>query len=409
MLNHLWAALFVAAAASVGLQATQGDVTPVLAAMADGLFDSAKTGFELSIGLVAAMALWLGLFHIAETAGLVRQLANAASPLLRRLMPEVPAGHPAHASMSLNLAMSMLGLDNAALPSGLKAMRDLEQLNPDPGLATRAQQMFLVYMTTSVTLIPVSILSYRSQMGAAHPADVFVPLLVASYAGLFAGLLYMGVVQRLRLADPVLLLSACGGVLALCGVAWAVARLPAAEASASVTRWGNGLLLASVLLIVMVGWWRRVPVYEAFLAGAAEGFGLAVALIPYVVGMLVAIGLLRNSGAFGLLQQSLQSVCQALGLDAQWVQALPQGLMKSFSGAGARAMMIDTFKTQGPDSFAGHLSAIVQGASDTTFYILATCAGAAKLRHLGHAVAGALVADLISFVVAVWLAQGIFG
>jgi spore maturation protein SpmB len=324
-------------------------------------------------------------------------------------MPDVPPDHPALGSIGMNVAMSMLGLDNGALPSGLKAMQELEQLNTRPGTASRAQQMFLVYMTTSITIFPISILSFRIQAGAAQPADVFVPLLLASYVGLFVGLAYMAVRQGIRLLDPVLLGVAMLLVTALCGLAWGIVGMPSNDISSTAAVAGNASLLLSVVLFVTVAWWRGVPVYDAFLKGASKGFSMAIDLIPYLVGMLVAIGLLRTSGAFALLEQALGWLCTVTGLDARWALGVPQAIMKAFSGKGANAMMLDTFKTHGADSFVGHLSSIIQGASDTTFYILAACAGAAKLKNLGSAVAGAVLASTASFLMAVACTLVFFG
>jgi spore maturation protein SpmA len=413
MLSTLWAALVLLAAA-LGLWNGLLDGGATVNAMAESLFASAKTAVELAAGLVGALVLWLGIFEVAQAAGAVQWLARLLSPLLCRLMPDVPRDHPALASIGINVAMSMLGVDDGALPSGLKAMEELESLKGKSdtmgnGIASRSQQMFLVYMTTSVTLFPISILSYRMQSGSAHPADVFVPLLLASYAGLFAGLVYMAVALKIRLWEPVLIGTSMVLVGVLASLAWLMAHLHGSAILQTVTLLGNASLLAAVVSFVALAAWRRVPVYDTFLQGASKGFAFGVALIPYLVGMLMAIGLLHASGAFGLLQQGLGWLASLSGMDARWIDAVPQGIMKSFSGGGARALMLDTFKVSGPDSFAGHLSSIVQGASDTTFYILAACAAAAKLKNLGHAVIGSLVADGVSFCAAIALAQWFFG
>jgi len=410
MLNSLWAGLILLAILT-GTTQTFMDGGQTINVMAEAMFISAKTGVDLSIGLIAALVFWLGLFQIGEAAGIVSGLARLLSPILCRLMPDIPRGHPVLASIGMNIAMSMLGIDNGALPSGLKAMEELEHLKPtntQVGIASRSQQMFLVYMTCSVTLFPISIMAYRMQAGATHPADVFLPLLLAGYAGLFAGLAYMAIVQRLRLLDPVLLLSATLLVTLLSGIAWSISSLPIASIGPAVTLTGNALLLGTVALFILLAWLRKVPVYNTFLTGAAKGFGMAIELIPYIVGMLVAIGLLRASGAFALLQQTLTWACHATGIDSHWALGIPQGIMKTFSGAGSRAIMLDTFTAHGPDSYPGYLSAIIQGKSDTTFYILAACAGAARLKHLGHAVAGSIIASVISFVVAIICTQVFF-
>ncbi len=408
MLNKLWAWLIIVAITCGFIQFFfKGSVA--IDAMGVALFTGAKTAVEISIGLIAVLVLWLGLFEVAQAAGVVTVLARLLSPLLHRLMPDVPRGHPAFASIGMNVGMSMLGIDQGALPSGLKAMQLLEELNRKPGTATRAQQLFMVYMTASVTIFPVSILGYRLQAGAAQPADVFLPLLLAGYVGLFAGLGYMAVVQSTRLFDRVLLTAATLFILLLCCLAWLIGQLSASSITPVVTSVGNALLLASVLLFVGSALKRGVAVYDVFLTGAAKGFGLAVDLIPYLVGMLVAISLLRASGAFAMLQSALLWAGTAASVDTRWLDVLPQGIMKAFSGGGARAMMLDTFKVHGPDSLLGHLSAIVQGASDTTFYILAACAGAAKLHNIGHAMVGALLVSVVSFATAVVVGLALFG
>ena len=408
MLNRLWVFLIVvAAAAGVTQTVLTGGAT--VNAMAEVMFSSAKTGLEMSIGLASALVLWLGLFEVAAAAGLVAALARLLAPFLRRLMPDVPQDNPALGCIGMNVAMNMLGIDNGALPSGLKAMEELQKLNPHPDTASPAQQMFLVYMTTSVTIFPVSILGYRMQAGAAHPADVFLPLLLASYAGLFAGLAYMALAQRIRLFDPVLLAGSALFVFVLSGLAWVIGTLPSGDIGPAVALLGNSVLLFAVVLFVIVAWLRGIPVYDTFLKGASKGFSMAVNLIPYLVGMLLVIGLLRASGAFAMLQQALVWACNVIGLDSRWALGVPQGIMKAFSGGGARAMMLDTFKVYGPDSFVGQLSAIIQGSTDTTFYILAACAGAAQLKNLGSAVAGAIFASMASFVTAVVCAQLFFG
>jgi spore maturation protein SpmA len=413
MLNHLWAAMIALAAAAAGLRLMLSGDTAVITQMSAALFDSAKVGFELAFGLVAVLALWLGLFKIAEEAGIARALARWVSPLLARLLPGVPLGHPAHHSISMNVAMSVLGLDNAALPAGLKAMEELERLNPVPGSATPAQQVFMVYMTASVTLLPISILSYRMQTGSAHSASVMIPLLLAGSCGLVAGLLYMSAVHRIRWHYPVPLglATACSTllVLAVWTAVWGSGHLPAAQVAPTAALWGNGALLLAAVGFVLTGWVRGVPVFDTFVKGAGEGFRMAVQLIPYVLGMLVAIGLLRASGVFGWVQTGSEWAATALGLDTRWVAALPQMAMKPFSGSGARGFMLDAFKHQGPDSFPGHVASVVQGASDTTLYCLTVCAGAARLRVLGHAVQGSLVVWSVSSVAAVLMAYLFFG
>ena len=308
-------------------------------------------------------------------------LARWLAPLFARLMPEVPRGHPALGLMTLNFAANALGLDNAATPMGLKAMRELQTLNPTPDIATDAQILFLVINTASVTLFPVTIFAYRAQLGAADPTDVFIPLLLASYVATLAGVALTGSIQRLRLFDPVVL-AYLGGMTALIGgVAWWFMRLPVAEMQVQSALWSNLLLLLAVSAMIIGALWQRVNVYEAFVEGAKEGFQVAVGIIPYLVAMLVAIALLRASGVMGWAIAVVKSGVVAMGWDARWVEGLPVGIMKSLSGSGARALMIDTLKTQGADSFVGRLVSIIQGSSETTFYVLAVYFGAVNIRN----------------------------
>ena len=408
MLNRLWGALLLVAILSGLVRGVLGEPA-VINAMAASIFDSAKSAIEIAIGLIGSLVLWLGLFAIAEAAGIVHTLARLTRPILGKLLPDVPKDHPSFASISLNLAMSMLGIDNGALPSGLKAMRELESLNTTPGVATKAQQVFLVYMTTSVTLFPISIISYRVQAGAANPADILVPLILTGFAGLFAGLLYIGTVLRLPVVNARTMLGTLIFTASMAALGLYSSQFSATALGAHATLFGNVCILAAILCFIGLGLRRKVPVFEAFTRGATEGFEMAVALMPYLVGMLVAIGLLKSSGVFVLLQSALTWIFQGLGIDTVWVQAVPHGVMKLFSGGGARSMMIESFKTNGPDSLMGHLSSMVQGAFDTTFYILAVCAAAGRLTQLGHAVIGALLANLTSFVMAVFLTRVFFG
>jgi spore maturation protein SpmA len=399
MLNRLWGGLILVAMVVGGIQSI-GSSASIVNAMADSMFESAKLAIEIAIGLVGVLTLWLGLFAIAEAAGVIALVAKATTPILSRLMPDVPAGHPAFGSISINVAMSMLGIDNGALPSGLKAMRELQTLNVQAGVASRAQQVFLVYMTTSVTLFPISIIGYRMQAGAANPADVLVPLIIAGYAGLLIGLLYIATALNIRVLTKSAGIGLLVGACVLAGLSYLAATMPRGALSAQATLAGNLAMLGAITWFVIAGLKRQVPIFETFVKGASEGFTIAVEIMPYLVGMLVAIGLLKASGAFGLLQSGLSSVFQTINIDPWWAQMVPHGLMKLFSGGGARSLMIESFRTNGVDTLAGHFSAMIQGAFDTTFYVLAVCAAAAKLTNLGHAVIGALVANAASFIVA---------
>jgi spore maturation protein SpmA len=399
MLNKLWGGLILAAILIGGIQGLISGVS-VINGMADAIFDSAKMAVEIAIGLIGALTLWLGLFAVAEAAGVIAQLARVTMPVLTRLMPDVPRGHPAFGSISMNMAMSMLGIDNGALPSGLKAMRELESLNTQAGIASRSQQVFLVYMTTSVTIFPISIINYRMEAGAANPADILLPLVITGYAGLLAGLLYISTVLKIRLFTRTLAFYLLVAAMFVVGLGYFAATLPKGVLSAQATLLGNVAMLGAITWFVIAGLKNRVPIFETFVKGASEGFTIAVELMPYLVGMLLAIGLLKSSGAFGLLQSALAIIFSSIGIDVMWAQMLPHGIMKMFSGGGARALMIESFKANGVDSLAGHLSAMIQGAFDTTFYVLAVCAAAAKLTNLGHAVIGAFIANVTSFIVA---------
>lgn len=409
MLNALWIGFllsaFIAACVQFLVLGNQG----IFAALMQAAFDNAKTAFEIALGLTGIMCLWLGVMKIGERAGFLDALARLLAPLFARLFPEVPRGHPALGSITMNMSANMLGLDNAATPMGLKAMRELQELNPHKDSASDAQILFLVLNASSVTLLPVTIFTYRAQMGAADPTDVFVPSLMATYCSTLAGLAFVSARQRLRLIDPVVLGWLAGLTLAVGGLAAWFASLPSEELAPRSALLSNFLLLGLIVLFLIGAVVKRVNAYEAFIDGAKEGFGVAVTIIPYLVAMLVAIGLMRASGLLGLLVDGARSSVQALGYDAAWVEALPTMLMKPLSGSGARAMMIETMQTYGADSFAGRLASIVQGSTETTFYVLAVYFGAVGIKRVRHAVAGGLVADAAGFAAAVGAAYLFFG
>lgn len=409
MLNALWIGFFLSAFAAACVQflllGKQGIFTELMLAA----FASAKTAFEIALGLTGVMCLWLGVLKIGERAGFLDALARLLAPLFARLLPDVPRGHPALGSITMNLAANALGLDNAATPMGLKAMRELQELNPNKDTASDAQILFLVLNASSVTLLPVTIFTYRAQLGAANPTDVFLPILMATYCSTLAGLAYVAVRQRLPLLDPVLLGWLTALTLAVGGLAAWFASLPAHELAAKSAAISNFLLLGLIVLFLLGAIVKRINAYEAFIDGAKEGFAVAVTIIPYLVAMLVAIALLRASGLLGLLVDGARSAVQAFGFDAAWVEALPTMLMKPLSGSGARAMMIETMQTQGADSFAGRLASIVQGSTETTFYVLAVYFGAVGIKRVRYAVAGGLVADAAGFAAALAAAYLFFG
>ncbi len=407
MLNALWISFFLTAFGAALLQFFGGDQT-IFAVVMKAAFDSAKTAFEVALGLTGVMCLWLGVMKIGERAGFLAVLGRLLAPLFARLFPDVPRGHPALGSVTMNMAANILGLDNAATPMGLKAMRELQDLNPDKETASNAQILFLVLNASSVTLLPVTIFTYRAQMGALDPTDVFIPILMATYCSTLAGFLFVAVVQRIRL-DAVVL-AWLGGVTALVGgLAYYFARLPAAQMTMESSVLSNFLLLALLAVFLVGAAIKRVNAYEAFIEGAKEGFHTAVTIIPYLVAMLVAIGMLRASGALPAFVAGIRALVQTLGFDTAWVDALPTMVMKPLSGSGARAMMIETMQASGADSFAGRLSSIVQGSSETTFYVLAVYFGSVGIKRVRHAVAGGLIADLGGFVAAVLAAYLFFG
>lgn len=408
MLNKIWAGFILIACLCGFCQALVGDGL-VLNAMMTALFDAAKTGFEISLGLTGLMCLWLGMMAVGESAGLIKQLARVLSPLFTRLFPDVPASHPATGAITMNIAANMLGLDNAATPLGLKAMQHLQTLNPSPDTASNAQIVFMVINTASVTLFPVSIFLYRAQMGAVTPTDVFIPLLITSYSATLAGLLCVMWVQKIKLLDPIILLYLGGMGAIVAGIASWFLNLPFAQMQAQSTIISSAALLGLIACFIGVAVWRKIAVFEVFVEGAKEGFNTAIKIAPYLIGMLIAIALLRSSGvleaSLGLLKQGVV----ALGADARFVDGIPTAIMKSLSGSGARAMMLDTMKTYGADSFAGHLVSILQGSSETTFYVLAVYFGAVGIKHTRHAVPCALFADAVSFIVAVVVCYAFFG
>jgi spore maturation protein SpmA len=406
MLNGLWLGFFIVAAISAAGRWLIGDDAGVFAAMVESLFAMAKLSVDVMILLFGTLTLWLGFLRIAEKAGLVDVLARWLTPLFRRLMPDVPAGHPALGLITLNFTANGLGLDNAATPIGLKAMRALQELNPSPNTASNAQILFLVLNASSLTLLPVSIFMYRAQQGAADPTLVFLPILIATAASTLAGLLSVALVQRLKLWDPVVLAWLGGIALVVGGLMATLAGLSATALAALSSLLGNLVLFSLILLFLLFGALRRVPVYESFVEGAKEGFEVAKNLLPYLVAMLCAVGVLRASGALDALLAGMRHLVELAGWDTRFVDALPTALVKPFSGSAARAMLIETMKTHGVDSFPALVAATVQGSTETTFYVLAVYFGAVGIQRARHAVACALLADaagvLASIAVCYW-------
>lgn len=408
-LNYIWLAFFLISLV-VGLVklVALGDTT-VFTAMVQATFDSAKTAFEISLGLTGVLTLWLGLMRVGERGGAIGALATVVRPFFRRLFPEVPPDHPALGSIIMNFAANMLGLDNAATPLGLKAMQELQEINPEPDTATNAQIMFLVLNTSGLTVIPISIMVYRAQLGAANPSDVFIPILITTYFATLVALIVVAIVQRISLFNRVVMGYLVGVTGLIAAAVWYFTGLPQEQVQSISNVVANVVLygvIASFLIMALV---RRINAYEAFIDGAKEGFQVAIRIIPYLVALLVAIGVFRASGTLDLMVAGLGHVFQALGLRTDVIPALPTALMKPLSGSGARGMMVDAMKTYGADSFVGRLASTFQGATDTTFYILALYFGSVGVKKTRHAVACGLIADLAGVVAAIFVAYLFWG
>jgi spore maturation protein SpmA len=409
VLNYIWVAFFLIALV-VGLVRLifMGD-TAIFTNMVNSTFEMAKSGFDIAIGLTGVLTLWLGLMKVGEQGGAIAALATVVRPFFQRLFPEVPREHPVHGSIIMNFAANMLGLDNAATPLGLKAMQELQELNPEKETASNAQIMFLVLNTSGLTIIPISIMVYRAQMGAANPSDVFLPILLATFFSTMVALIAVAVVQRINLLHPVVL----GYLAALIGLVGATiyyfSRLPQDQLQTQSNLVANVTLFGVISAFIALALFRRVNVYEAFIEGAKEGFSVAIRIIPYLVAILVAIGVFRASGALDLVVSGVGRLFAALGFNTDFVPALPTALMKPLSGSGARGMMVDAMQTYGADSFVGRLAATFQGSTDTTFYIIALYFGSVGVRKTRHAVTCGLIADLAGITAAIFIAYMFFG
>jgi spore maturation protein SpmA len=409
MLNRLWIGFFlVAFGCSLYQYGVVGNAL-IFEQMMTALFAMAKLTVEIAIGLIGLLAFWLGMMAIAERAGLIAMVARVLAPLFERLMPDVPKGHPAIGSMVMNLAANFLGLDNAATPLGLKAMHDLQSLNPNKETATNAQILFLVLNTSSITLFPVTIFMYRAQQGAATPTDVFIPILLATFASTMAGLLAVAWVQKIALWQRWILLYVGGLLTLVLGLIGYFLSLTAEALATQSSLMANFLVLFTLCLFVAVAAYRKIDVYEQFISGAKQGFEISIQLIPYLLAMLCAIGLFRASGALDMVMDAVRASVMLVGVDSRFVDALPTALMKPFSGSGARAMMIEGMNSFGADSFVGRLVSIVQGSTETTFYVLAVYFGAVGIKYTRHAVACALVADLAGITAAIAVCYWFFG
>ena len=408
VLNYIWIGfILIAFVVAVVRLVCFGDCE-VFPSMINSTFDSAKTAFEISLGLTGVLSLWLGIMKIGERGGVVSALSRALSPVFCRLFPSIPKGHPVTGSIFMNIAANMLGLDNAATPLGLKAMEQMQELNERKDTASDAMIMFLVLNTSGLTLIPVSIMVYRAQLGAANPTDVFIPLLLATFFSTLAGIVVTSLYQRINLLNRTLFVTLLAACVVVAAIMWGMGRMDKQTMNVVSTSVAAILLMSIIVAFVIAAVRRRINAYEAFIEGAKDGFSTAVRIIPYLVAILVAIGLFRASGAMDALIGGVGWVVAACGGDADFVGALPTALMKPLSGSGARGMMVDAMTTYGPDSFVGRLSCVFQGSTDTTFYILAVYFGSVGIRRTRHAVACGLLADLAGIIAAIFICRLFF-
>ena len=401
VLNYIWIAFFVVAFVIGLIQLVFFGNFEVFPAMMDSTYASSKTAFEISLGLTGVLSLWLGIMKIGEKGGVVNVLARVLSPVFCKLFPDIPKGHPVTGSIFMNIAANMLGLDNAATPLGLKAMEQLQDLNTKKDTATNPMIMFLVLNTSGLTLIPVSIMVYRAQMGAAQPTDIFVPILLATFFSTLAGIIVTSIYQRINLINRTMLLTLGGACVVVASVIWGFSRMSKEQVDIVSTTSANILLMTIIVGFILAGVRKKVNVYDAFIEGAKDGFQTAVRIIPYLVAILVGIGVFRASGAMDWLIGGVKWTVEAIGGNTDFVGALPTALMKPLSGSGARGMMVDAMTTYGADSFVGRLSCIFQGSTDTTFYVLAVYFGSVGVRYTRHAVACGLLADLAGIIAAI--------
>lgn len=409
VLNYIWIAFFLVAFVIALVRLVFMGDTEVFPAIMNSTFDTSKTAFEISLGLTGVLSLWLGIMKIGEKGGVVNVVARVLSPVFTRLFPDIPKGHPVTGSIFMNVAANMLGLDNAATPLGLKAMEQLQELNPKKDTATNPMIMFLVLNTSGLTLIPVSIMVYRAQMGAAQPTDIFVPILLATFFSTLAGIIVTSLYQRINLINRTMLLTLGGMCAVVAAIIWAFSQMDKEQMNVVSTSVANILLMTIIVVFILAGMRHRVNVYDAFIEGAKDGFTTAVRIIPYLVAILVGIGVFRASGAMDMLIDGIKWIVATLGGNTDFVGALPTALMKPLSGSGARGMMVDAMTTYGADSFVGRLSCIFQGSTDTTFYILAVYFGSVGVRYTRHAVACGLLADLAGVVAAIAICYMFFG
>lgn len=407
-LNYIWIALF-AIGVIVGLVKLifMGDMD-TLPAMMDSTFEMSNTAFEMTLGLTGTLTLWMGIMKIGEDSGLVNRLARFLSPVLTKLFPEIPKNHPALGSIFMNISANMLGLDNAATPVGLKAMQELQSINKQKDTASNSMIMFLVLNTSGLTIIPVSIMAYRSKYGAADPADIFIPLLLTTLCSTLVGLLTVSALQRINLFQRSFLVMFAVIAALVASLFWTIMGMDNTGMQHFCRLLTSILILGAIMIFIISGWWKRINVYNSFIEGAKDGFKVAVSLIPYCVAILAAVGVFKASGALQLLQNYLKSAVDAMGINSDFVDAIPVMLMKPLNGGGARGMMLECFTSYGPDSFVGHLASVLQGSTDTTFYILAIYFGSVGIKKYRYAVQCGLMADIAGFIAAVFFSYFFF-
>lgn len=409
VLNYIWVAFFIIAFVMGLVQLCFMGNTEVFPAMMTSTFESSKTAFEISLGLTGTLSLWLGIMKIGEKGGVINILSRLLSPIFCKLFPDIPKGHPVTGSIFMNLAANMLGLDNAATPLGLKAMEGMQELNQKKDTASNSMIMFLVLNTSGLTLIPISILVYRAQMGAAQPTDIFIPILLATFFSTITGIVITCLFQKINLFNRTLMLT-LGGLCAVVGlIIWGFSGMEKEKMQVVSTLVANILLFSIIISFIVAGLIKKINVYEAFIEGAKDGFNTAIRIIPYLVAILVGIGVFRASGAMDMLIKGISNTIAFCGMNTDFVEALPTAIMKPLSGSGARGMMIDAMQTHGVDSFVGRLSCIFQGSTDTTFYILAVYFGSVSVKNTRHAVTCGLLADLAGIIAAIFIAYAFFG
>lgn len=409
VLNYIWIAFFLAAFITAAIRLVFMGDTSVFPEIINSTFESSKTAFDISLGLTGVLSLWMGIMKVGEAGGVIQFFSRILSPVFCRLFPDIPKGHPVTGSIFMNLAANMLGLDNAAMPLGLKAMEGLQELNPKKDTATNPMIMFLVLNTSGLTLIPISIMVYRAQLGAAQPTDVFVPILLATFFSTLTGILAVSAYQKIPLINKPMLLLLGGVSVVVAAIIWAFTTLSREEMNLYSTNFANVFLFLIIIGFIGAGIRKRINVYDAFIDGAKEGFSTAVRIIPYLVAILVAIGVFRASGSMEFLIQGIAKIIEWCGIDSSFVGALPTAIMKPLSGSGARGMMVDAMNTYGADSFVGRLACIFQGSTDTTFYILAVYFGSVGVSKTRHAVTCGLLADVAGIIAAICMGYLFFG